>query len=930
MLKFAINPKGINKNWNMEALTTGFENREGSIHDIVAALKKGHAFIGGHLKPGERRSKAAMQGCQFITVEIDNSTVLKDEDGRVIKGEDGKAQKVYCHQMTVKEALNDPFIKENCAIAYTSPSHTEGWNRFRLIFKLPKFVEGGTAEALTKQLMKVLPHDPACKDCSRVFYGNTKADFFIVNDKVEISNEWMAKAVADNQREKVERERARKAREAWLKENAQELEETKGLVLEALPYIPQRVVGSNNYAECFRVLAVLKDLFGEAEAEIIAEAWSPSIPGTTWNIGRKLKSFKRPNGVSVGTLFKIAQQNGFQFPVKKREIENKKAMQAEFEPNRPKTTKEAIESDDSVDSGYARLRLDIMGALALTDRCEQQYKLARIAQAHKVKESLVQRIVKDTTARQSTIQTSFLLSEYQDMQITGAKWLIPTFMPEVGLTLLGGFAKDGKTTLLWDMCRALLKGDTFLGQPVMRPTKVLFIECEETGKARMIERLDSVGLLHEIALGTSLRIEHSWEIDDLDTLERWIVEHQADVVLIDSLRKVSGHLGISENVQEFANPVYRLQTLINNMGKACVILHHTSKNKEASGIARIAGTSALAGATDNIFGLERASLADTDCRRKLIMLGRDCKGTHIINYVTEEYPQFHYEHVEEIGIEGEAKKLADRIVLALIANVTLHPDGMSAAALKRELNLPLEDKTIYKPLKNLTAKQIIGTSIDPKNNKVKLYKMNVSSGDEKTEIHYGGDNGILDTNNETYIQQGIQEFPTSIPSGKSENEDTNFSPTWEENLERTLRYEYSSNLVSTEEEYLEDEEEDYSENPDVAMDSESVSNIGISFHSDPVTPETHFPEPTKDAVPQVRKQPQVVVKKSLITSQPQVATSKGCFTLGSRVQVEGLEYQSGGYSIEGIGTIQGSGLIYVKLFSVNGVVLNHTLTFHKD
>lgn len=53
--------------------------------------------------------------------------------------------------------------------------------------------------------------------------------------------------------------------------------------------------------------------YGETEAEVIAELWSPSIKGTTWNIRQKIRSFRR-GGISIGTLFHIAKQYGFKFP----------------------------------------------------------------------------------------------------------------------------------------------------------------------------------------------------------------------------------------------------------------------------------------------------------------------------------------------------------------------------------------------------------------------------------------------------------------------------------------------------------------------------------------------------------------------------------------------------------------------------------------
>lgn len=727
-VKFAINPNGINKEWNMEILTTKFENREGSIHDVIAALKAGHAFIGGQLEPGARRSKAAMTGVNFITVEIDNATYLRDEDGKVVKGEDGKGIKVYEHQLTISEALEHPFIKKHCAIAYTSPSHTEEWHRFRLIFKLPRFVEGKTAEALTRQLMEQLPHDPACKDCSRVFYGNTNAEFFIVNESAVIEQAWIVKAITEKQRELADRERARKAREQWLRDHADEVEETKALVLDALNYIPTRVVGGNTYGDSLRVLMVLKDLFGESEAEMIAEAWSPSVPGTTWNIPKKLRSFKRPNGVGIGSLFKIAQQNGFRFPERKAKGFDKslpakldaEARRAEFsDPGTPKTLKEAFESVESQENGYAALRLAISDVLVLNDPLEREYKLGKLCTSMAVSRGLVRQIVNDITRRKDARKTSFTLEDYMKMEIQGVQWLIPNYLPQTGLTMMGGFAKDGKTTFLWKMCESLLTGGQFLGETPTKQCRVLFVECEETSDGQIIERLESVGLLERFDLAHNLRIEKNWVIDDLATLENWIIEHQADVVFIDSLRKVSSKRGVSENSQEYADAVYDLQTLINNLGKACIILHHTNKNKEAEGLMKFAGSSALLGATDNLIGFSRVKGAnDQDRRRAIELYGRNCKGSYEIEWEEGEYPQFNYKLIREIGVSALETTIQQRILNAMQLNQKNKPEGMSASFLKTCLEMTPEDKSIYRPLKQLIDKQIISYR---KDGKVRLY-----------------------------------------------------------------------------------------------------------------------------------------------------------------------------------------------------------------
>ncbi|MUH00631.1 DNA primase [Scytonema sp. UIC 10036] len=315
--RFAVNSAGLDKDWDFKLLASQYQDKEGTIHDVARHVKAGHALCAG-LLGGKWRSKANVLGSQVILLDIDNSDVLRDELGQPVKGVDGKSIKIYKHQLTIEEALTDPFIRQHCALIYTTASHKPDWHKFRLVFVLPEYLEGAdTVEACTRFLMQHLPHDPACKDASRVFYGNTKAEFPLINPHAVLPNEWVQQA-----REAAAIERAeyqRKVEEiAARRQQIKELSEAESwdidqLVQQALSFIPPRTPGSGNYEECLQVLMALVNHYGATEAAAYAENWSPSIRGTTWNIHQKIKSFRR-GGISIGTLFHIAKQYGFRFP----------------------------------------------------------------------------------------------------------------------------------------------------------------------------------------------------------------------------------------------------------------------------------------------------------------------------------------------------------------------------------------------------------------------------------------------------------------------------------------------------------------------------------------------------------------------------------------------------------------------------------------
>lgn len=305
--KFAINASGRNKDWDFRELAKNFRDKEGTIYDVINHVKAGHALCAG-LLGGQWRAKSNVVGSQWVLLDVDNS------------GKNASGEKCYEHQLTLDEALEHPFIKQYCGLIYTTASHKPNWHKFRLVFLLPEFVPGyEIVEVLTRYLMKHLPHDPACKDASRVFYGSTEASFPLIQSNVTLPAKWISEAIATSEREKLEYQQRIadiEKRKVELRDRAEsEGWDTDALIQQALSYIPPRQPGSGNYDECIKVLMALNDDYGAVEGEVIAERWSPSIKGTTWNVGAKFRSFRGRCGISIGSLFHIAKQYGFKFPL---------------------------------------------------------------------------------------------------------------------------------------------------------------------------------------------------------------------------------------------------------------------------------------------------------------------------------------------------------------------------------------------------------------------------------------------------------------------------------------------------------------------------------------------------------------------------------------------------------------------------------------
>lgn len=520
---------------------------------------------------------------------------------------------------------------------------------------------------------------------------------------------------------------------------------------------------------------------GLSESQV--ESWSATSSKHTHrgfsDVWRHIKG-NCSNPASLGTLGFIAKHHGWQPKPKAQSQAKTQKRYTDIIPERPKTLAEIEESvrvsGDEAEQQYLQIRMEISAAMATSDSQLRYYKLQKIASRNSVPMAYVNGLIASLQERQNPTSNTVYLSDLQKMEFQGSKWLIPRFMPACGLTMLAGFAKDGKTTLIWDMIRALVTGTEFLGQKVDKPCNVLFIECEETDNRRLAERMESVGLDDEPEAGERLRIEKSWAIGDLDKLERLIAEHQASVVIFDSLRKVLSKTGLTENSQEVAGPVYDLTTCLNNLGVAGVIIHHTKKSsKDGGGTVweKFAGSSALLGAVDNLAAFYRAAPADDkDTTRKLAFMGRDCKGGFMLNWVEEEYPRFRYDCLFEQGVNSDDKKLQDRILDVITMNAKFNPE-LSAQQIKDFMQLHIDDKTIYKPLRQLVDGQV-------------LSMRKVATGSSKKRISYyrlptpplSVSTAFVDTNSSTpytaSVSDSIQQVSNPQSLDTNSNLDTNY------------------------------------------------------------------------------------------------------------------------------------------------------------
>lgn len=275
---FSVNTHGVDRTWNNRTLNNRFETKRGSIEDLQATIKAGNALCTGVIRG--RRLKENFQESSLLMVDFD-------------------------HNWTLTEALNDSLVA-HATIVYTTLSHQKRDNgdRFRVVFRLPEAISDiELYEAVILEVLAEFPaHDPSCKDAVRVFYGNSEAQFPLVNAESRLPQRFLKQA------RKALTDKVAHATNKQQVEFAPQDELDAELVRKALQCIPPRDPGSNTYNDTIKVLMALHDRFGEDGAKAFIDDWSPG--NRDWKPNYKLQTFRR-NGITIATLFYIAKKHGF-------------------------------------------------------------------------------------------------------------------------------------------------------------------------------------------------------------------------------------------------------------------------------------------------------------------------------------------------------------------------------------------------------------------------------------------------------------------------------------------------------------------------------------------------------------------------------------------------------------------------------------------
>lgn len=275
-LEYSYNPRYVDK--DLSKISYGWKNNQSDITELIELIEQGVGYCGGIIidENNKKPSKANIKYSELLCLDFDN------ESG---------------HYFSIEDAINDNFIKKYGLLLHPTIRNTESTNRFRVIFQLDQKLSQNDYEIIAEYLIKRYESDPACKDFSKVYAGNSKAKVIKLGGELINTQEFieLAKNNYENEYQNL--------KGSGLTEIEIPMAE------EMLSKIPQKMSYEYWYAVCKDLL----DYFGQAQAIRLINNWSPCLDQTGKNITENWIKSIRENRIDFPkTLYSVARNNGWQ------------------------------------------------------------------------------------------------------------------------------------------------------------------------------------------------------------------------------------------------------------------------------------------------------------------------------------------------------------------------------------------------------------------------------------------------------------------------------------------------------------------------------------------------------------------------------------------------------------------------------------------
>jgi KaiC/GvpD/RAD55 family RecA-like ATPase len=184
-------------------------------------------------------------------------------------------------------------------------------------------------------------------------------------------------------------------------------------------------------------------------------------------------------------------------------------------------------------------------------------------------------------------------------------WLWHSYLPKGAVTLVAAFPKVGKSTLVYPLIRAIVRGEPFLGYSTAK-TPVLILSEERTWDVR--QRMERFGLnksdTDAITIHSLRENRLPFTTEAFTEVRRLIRERNIGLYVVDTVSAWWDVKDENDNA-EVNRAMQKFIALTGETGAAALLVHHEGKNLDGTDGRAIRGASALFGAVDQGLTLRR-------------------------------------------------------------------------------------------------------------------------------------------------------------------------------------------------------------------------------------------------------------------------------------------------------------------------------------
>ncbi|NET62081.1 MAG: AAA family ATPase, partial [Symploca sp. SIO2E6] len=379
--------------------------------------------------------------------------------------------------------------------------------------------------------------------------------------------------------------------------------------------------------------------------------------------------------------------------------------------------------DGKVTDPDTRFELDLLALLQEKNRRRYLRQRSQLASRYGLTKAEIEECAIEVKRSTEVAKPKSLdLGELLDLESEGLNYLVPGLLPIGETVILAAPPKCGKTLLSIDLAFSIATGESqFLGEKSLRG-KVLLVSTDESlqsTRAKLLKR----GFRKRDK--EYLKVLPQWDISQLGELEEILEDYRPDLVIVDSLKRISLGMEMSENSAEFADNIYTLKELFTKYSASGVLIHHTNKDREARGVHRLRGSSAIAGAVWGTWEMDypgKGKINPKDPRRLFSAFSRDSEGTNLtIEFNPEDNSWINLGEVsDKDSVETASHK--ERILAVMEANS--HRSGLSGREIIELLGMTKETgRSVYSALNRMVDKKLIFCAPAPGDKRYNLYSL---------------------------------------------------------------------------------------------------------------------------------------------------------------------------------------------------------------